>query len=269
MTLPGGESFHLGYSRLSTFLQCPKQFKYSYIDKIREPGGIPMRRGQAYHASLETLLKWKIENEEDPYKLTRAEKLAIRCAKAEQLTDSEVYRVIDAVRFYYTELYPFHKPVAVEQDFKIVRGGVEITGRVDIIERMGVIGDHKFSYDTWADSRARYGCQPIIYQWAGIDCFEPRYPEWKYQSFKYYILKLFPNPLIQVIEVPKISQAASDWWEDQIYEIAKTIRRGYFPATPSDKVCSYCAHKKRCNPVIYKIKKHNIGEPESEDIDVG
>lgn len=265
MTLPSGEEFHLGYSRISKFVDCPLQFKYSYVDKIRSPGGVPQRRGQAYHGSVETLLQWKIDNPSIHYSLKRAEKLAIRQGKENNLTDAEVYRVIDAVRYYHAVLYPLHKPMAVERDFKIVRGGVTLTGRVDLLEWQGIITDHKFSYDTWAESRAKYGCQPIIYQWAALDVFEKEFPAWEYAGFEYNVIRLYPNPRIQRIEIPRLSQAKSDWWEDQIHEYAKTIRRGYFPATPSDKVCTFCDHKKLCKPVIYNVKMSNIGE--DTDID--
>lgn len=233
-----------------------------------------MRRGQAYHGSLETMLIWKMENDGELYSLERAERLAIRQAKKENLTDAEIYRVIDAVRFYWHNVYPKHDPLAVEKDFSVCRGGVTITGRIDLFERMFLrkteemfdCTDHKFSYDTWADSRARYGCQPMIYQWAAVDIFEEEF-KLPYRGFNYNIIRLYPTPLVQVIHIPRVSQDDSDWWEEQIYEAAKTIRRGYFPAIPSDKACQYCDHKKLCQPSIYKIHKSNIGDP-SDDVDL-
>jgi len=266
MKMPDGREFHVGYSRLSSFFQCPKSFKYTYIDKIRSEGGVPVRRGQAYHNALEKMLQFK-QDTGDLLDLRRCEKLAIRSAKAEQLAENDILKVVDAVRFYYGNKYDIHMPVAVERDFKIVRGGVEITGRIDLIEEDGYITDHKFSYDTWADARAKYGCQPMIYQWAAIDQFEHEFPGWKYKGFKYNILRLFPSPLIQEITIKKLKQAQSDWWEEQIFEAARIIRRGYFPAIPSDKNCQYCDHKQLCKPTVYRLKKENIGAPNFDDDD--
>lgn len=269
MTLPSGEEFHVGYSRLSKFFQCPKSFKYSYIDKIRMPSGLPLRRGQAYHGAVEELLKYKMEYGE-LYPRERADKLAIREAKKNDLTDAEIYKVIDAVRFYWDHQYPKHRPLAVEKDFSIVRGGVTITGRIDLIERRRIKGqrlfdvtDHKFSYDTWADARAKYGCQPIIYQWAAIDQFEAELGL-PYGGFAYNIIRLFPHPIIQKIRIKRMKQDMSDWWEEQIHEASKIIRRGYFPAIPSDKVCGFCDHKKLCNPAVYRLEKSMIGEPDPD-----
>lgn len=259
LTFPDGSEFHTGYSRLSKFFQCPKQYKFTYVDKIRGEAGVPLRRGQAYHGAVEVLLNWKLQTG-DLLPLHRADKLAIRSAKAENLSDREIYGVIDAVRYYWHEMYPIHQPLAVEKAFEIVRGGVKITGRIDLIETTGDVIDHKFSYDTWADSRAQYGCQPIIYQWAALDQFEKEYPEWTYNGFAYNIIRLFPSPVIQVIHIPKLDQASSDWWEEQLHAACQIIRNGFFPAIPSDKNCQYCDHKARCNPVIYKIKKYNVGD---------
>jgi CRISPR/Cas system-associated exonuclease Cas4 (RecB family) len=274
LKLPNGEEYHVGYSRLSAFFKCPRSFQYTYIDKIRAPGGLAVRRGQAYHGSLEFMLQWKIDHDGDLLAKSRCDKLAIRNAKAENLPDNEIYKVIDAVRFYWNNLYQQHRPLSVEKDFKIVRGGVEITGRIDLLEEvikkkqtMFDVTDHKFSYDVWADSRAKYGCQPIIYQWAALDVFEPELGI-PYHGFQYNICRLFPHPVIQRIEIPRVSQAESDWWEDQIYEAAKIIRRRYFPAIPSDKNCGFCDHKELCQPTIYKIKKSLIGLPIYDDEEV-
>lgn len=269
MTYPDGESFHVGYSRLSKFFQCPKQFKYSYVDKLRMQPGLPLRRGQAYHGALETMLKWKLEHDE-LYPECKVNVLAMRQAVANNLTDSEVQKVVDAVTFYYHYQYPRHRPMAVERDFSIVRGGVTITGRIDLIERRKRQGkrffdvtDHKFSYDTWVDSRAKYGCQPIIYQWAALDQFEAEL-ELPYGGFSYNIIRLFPHPLIQKIRIKRLKQEASDWWEEQIFEASRIIRRGYFPAIPTDKGCQFCDYKSLCKPAIYRLEKSLIGLPDAD-----
>jgi len=249
-------------------LKCPKSFKYTYVDGIRTPGGVPARRGQAYHGTVEELLQFKIDNEGELYPLKRAEKLAIRQGKAENLTDAEIYRVIDAVRFYWHEVYPIHRPLAVEVPFEIIRGGVKITGRIDLIEDTGNIIDHKFSYDTWAMSRAQYGCQPIIYQWAALDAYEKQFRGWEYTGFSYNIIKLFPTPLVQVVHIAKLSQSQSDWWEEQVEAAAKAIAHGAFYANPSESNCKWCDHKKLCNPTVYPVKLSYIGGFGSTDDDI-
>ena len=252
-----GKEFHLGYSRVACFQTCPRQYKGSYVDGIRTPSGIPMRRGTAYHAVLEALLQYKMANGGELMPLDAADKIAVRCAKKEGLTPSEIYKVIDAVRFYHSEMYARNSPVAVEQDFTINRGGVKLTGRIDLVETTGRVIDFKFSYDKWAEPRAKFGSQPMIYQWAGLDYLPKKFKNWHYTGFGYQIIRLWPSPLIQEIEIDMIPQWESDWYEEQIAQIAGCIKAGLFPATPSDKACSWCGHKALCQPAIWNIRMND------------
>ncbi len=257
--------FHLGYSRVSCFQGCPRQYKYSYIDGIRKPGGVPMRRGQAYHSTLDFMLSYKLQHDGELISPERADKAAIRAAKAENLSESEIYKVIDAVRYYYAEMYPKHIPVAVEQDFEIVRGGVKLTGRIDLVQADGRVIDHKFSYDKWAEPRAKYGCQPIIYQWAALDYLAKKFKNWTYTGFSYQIIRLFPTPLIQEIDIDVIPQWESDWYEEQIAQIAACVQAGYFPARPSDKECTRCNHKELCQPAIWNVRTSDTSKVDFSD----
>ena len=262
-----GQEFHLGYSRIACFDGCPKAYKYGYVDGIRTPGGIPMRRGTAYHAVLEALLQYKMANDGELMALDAADKIAVKCAKKEGLTPSEIYKVIDAARFYHSEMYAKNSPIAVEQDFTIYRGGVKLTGRIDLVETTGRVIDFKFSYDKWAEPRAKFGSQPIVYQWAGLDYLPKKFKNWHYTGFGYQIIRLWPSPLIQEIDIDMIPQWESDWYEEQIAQIAGCIKAGLFPARPSDKGCSWCGHKELCQPAIWNIRMNDTCATEAETKD--
>ncbi len=256
-----GEDFHLGYSRISSFLSCPKQYYFTYVKGIRTEGKLNMRRGNAYHDCLEQMLRFKMEKGKLA-SLTRCEVLAEYCGERWNLTEAETNNVISAVRYYHANMYGEHDPIAVEETFEVVRAGVKLTGRIDLIETDGWITDHKFSNDTWAEPRARYGCQPVIYQWAGVDYVSPKYNV-SYRGFRYNIMRLWPFPVIQPIEIQPVSQSASDWWEAQIGEIARCIKNGIYPANAQDKTCKWCDHKKLCAPCVYTVKMPEI----NDDID--
>lgn len=262
-----GQDFHLGYSRIASYLECPRKYKYTYIDKLPSKPGPAMARGTAYHNTLEALLNWKIKKN-DLAPLDLSKRAAVHYAHEERLSASETDRVVYAVEFYWHELYPIHRPLAVEHSFQITRGGIKLTGRIDLVEDLGWITDHKFSYDTWAETRAKYGCQPIIYQWAGIDDLEKRYPGWQYKGFAYNIIRLFPSPLIQEIKIARVSQSESDWWEEQLDLLAKGIRNGVFFAHPGDRVCQYCPYKDICKPTIYSVKQNIIGKRDVAEEDL-
>jgi hypothetical protein len=255
---PGGYTFHLGYSRIAAYLSCPLKYKFTYIDNIPYKTGAPLLRGTAYHAVVEKLLKYKTKYDGDMAEWEEVHPYALKQAGIVGLNPTDTKRLLEACQFYHSEMYPKHKPLVVEEAFTIVRGGVELTGRIDLIETSGKIIDHKFSYDIWAEPRAKYGVQPMIYQWAGLDAIKPKFNV-DYGGFAYNIIKTYPAPVIQVINIPVISQAMSDWWEDQVASVAKAIDAGIFFAKPSAEECKWCSYTKHCNPAVYKIEIEQFG----------
>ena len=264
-----GKEFHLGYSRIAKFLECPRSFKYTYIDGIRSPSGAAARRGTAYHNTLEKMLKFVMKH---GYLAEREGCLTVaaRMAEAEKLPPSDLKKVLTGVEYYYYRLYPKHKPVAVEQEFEIIRGGVKITGRIDLVEQNGRIVDHKFSSDIWAEDRAKHGVQPMIYQWAGLDYLPGILGnDWQFTGFQYNIIRTYPSLVIQKIDIPLMSQEISDWWEEEIAEIAKSILSGAFPAQPDEKRgCKWCDHKKLCKPKVYNIAIELVGQQREDEEDL-
>lgn len=235
---------------------------HSYVHKVPFAANAAMRRGSAYHDTLELLLRHKIDNKQRMVPREQADRWAVVSAKKYELPESEVYRVVDAVRFYHANLYELHTPIAVEESFEIVRGGVKITGRIDLVDLMQndkvVVIDHKFSYDTWAESRAKYGCQPAVYQWACKDHITPKYG-YEYGGFAYNIIRLYPSPKIQLIEIKPLTLAESDWWEEQLVQIANCMISGYFPARSTDGNCTRCSYRETvCHPVIYDVHMSNL-----------
>ncbi len=272
-----GEEFHFGYSRATKFIECPRAYEETYVNGHRTPGGTPMRRGTAYHATLEGLLNYKINKDGALYPLEKTENYAWKNAVKENLADGECARVVQAARFYHARLYPVHNPILVEVDFDFWKDDVRYTGKIDLVEwqnekgkRKIFIRDHKFSYDTWAESRAKYGVQPIIYQWAWEEqlCKELQGTEFdglEYGGFSYNIIRLFPTTVIQDVFIKPCNAVASDWWNRQLKEMARCIKNGTFYALPGDKKCQYCDHKKRCKPTIYTVKSTFIGDANEDE----
>jgi len=267
-----GESFHFGYSRAAKFMECPHAYEETYVNGHRTPGGTAMRRGTAYHATLEGLLNFKINRNGEHYPIEKTERYAWKNALKEDLAEGEATRVVQASRFYHSRMYHRHNPIAVEVDFDFWKDDVNYTGKIDLIEWQDVKGkrkifirDHKFSYDTWAESRAKFGVQPIIYQWAWEEQLSKEYAGTEfdgleYGGFSYNIIRLFPTPVIQDIFIKPCTTTASAWWSKQLKIMAECIKNGIFFAIPGDKKCQYCDHKKRCSPTIYTVKSTLIGD---------
>jgi len=273
-----GKEFHLGYSRLASYMECPHSYEFSYVKGIRTEGTPVMRRGTALHNTFEDMLKWKA-GYETLMSMDRSKESVAKHCKELKICPSAAKEVYAAMEYFYEVLYPCLTPALlldtapsketpIEGEFKIVRGGVEITGRIDFAAEYkkgqiictgvcaphegGVIHDWKFSNRPWDEDRITHSVQPMIYQWAGIDWFEPNFGI-PYLGFQYDIFNVWPEVQIQTVYIPRLDPKASDWWEHQVEQFAKAIRSGIFPANPSSSVCKWCNHKSRCKPTIYAV----------------
>jgi hypothetical protein len=282
-----GKEFHLGYSRLAAYIDCPKAYELSYVKGIRTEGTPVMRRGTALHNVFEDMLKWKA-GYETLMPMDKAKLSVVKHCKELKVCDSATKEVNAAVEYFYEKLYGDLTPALlldtapdketpIEGSFKIVRGGVEIQGRIDFAAEYrkgqtictgikaqhegGVIHDWKFSNKPWDEDRITHSVQPMIYQWAGIDWFEPNFGI-PYLGFQYDVFNVWPEVQIQTVYIPRLDKKASDWWEHQVEKFAKAIRSGVFPATPSSSVCKWCNHRAHCKPTIYTV---HIGFVKSSD----
>ncbi len=272
------KEFHIGYSRLSRFMECPAAYAFTYVDGHRTEGSPVMRRGTALHNTFEDMMVYKA-GWEKLMPLEKAEARVLHHCTENRVCKSATEEVLSAMRYFYEHVYPKLSPAIlletagpketpIEGEFKIFRGGVEITGRIDFAAEYqageaitqtvkaphagGVIHDWKFSNKPWEVDRVTHSVQPMIYQWAGEDWFEPNFGI-PYLGFQYDIFNVWPDTQIQTVYIERLDKKASDWWERQVEQFAKAIRSGIFPANPSSNVCKWCDHKARCKPAIYKV----------------
>ena len=259
-----GKEFHTGYSRIQKYMTCPKQYKYVYIDGHRGESSVPMKRGNAYHSALEAALQFKIDKGRQ---MSSKKVLELGDYFAEQLNLTEAVRnqTRQAIEFWHTMLYPEIDPLFVEESFKIVRGGVTYTGRLDLGTTQGIAGDHKFSYDLWSDDRAKNSVQPVIYQWAWEDIYAERYGV-NYRRFEYHIVKTFPGVNAQIVKCGKLNAKSSIWWENHLREVAEAMCSGVFYARPNYRECGRCAFRKDCEPAFCRISSKTYGEFDADGL---
>ena len=135
------KSFHLGYSRLSKFMECPAAFDFTYNQGHRTEGSPVMRRGTALHNTFEDMMKYKA-GWEKPMPLDKAITRVHHHCTENRVCKSATEEVLSAMNYFYEHMYSKLTPAMlldtadpketpIEGEFKIVRGGVEITGRID------------------------------------------------------------------------------------------------------------------------------------------
>lgn len=145
----------LSGSSLNTFLNCPRQWEYAYVQRIKRPPRLKMLLGTAAHTAVEQDLVHKMETGEDLQRdevvdTFRDEFVAIS-AEAEDDTD-DVGKLTDSgiktVGVWHDEVAPVTDPVMVEQHIQYKLNGTVIDGTIDVVKRGGRIGDWKFTAKT-------------------------------------------------------------------------------------------------------------------------
>jgi RecB family exonuclease len=131
---------HLSYSRLSRFEQCPRSFKFQYIDKLPSEPGMPLRFGKVVHAALERLLREVIEQERSgPLDPNRAVTLFAEAWRAEGIAGLQEFAAgVQMIREYVrAEGIVDHRDVlAVEKEFRLQVGRFEVLGFIDRVNRI-------------------------------------------------------------------------------------------------------------------------------------
>ena len=258
-----GKEFHTGYSRITKFLSCPRSYRYTYVDGIRGEGNGAMKRGSAYHKTLEVALTFKRDKGRE-LSVGKCVELARYFAEQYELTPAVVDQVDSAVRYWHATLYHTLDPLFIEGRFEIERNGVRLTGLIDLGDTTGIVTDHKFSFETWSTDRAKKSVQPIIYQWGWEDDFAKKYGV-PYKRFEYHAIKTFPGVQVQRLKVYPLKEEASLWYEKQIRDVAEAMCSGIFFATPSVSECGRCEHRKRCKPATYTVRSQILGQASEEE----
>jgi len=273
-----GKEFHTGYSRLSKFMSCPRQYEYVYVKNNRPMSTEPMRRGNAYHGALEAALLLKL-NKSKHMPLAKLLEWATYHTQVQELGDSVAQDVRNAVTYWHGTYYDHIDPVFVEKTVKFVRNGVTITCRIDVGAKVypgkvgspkkgkpkGVVIDHKSSYDFWTDDRARESTQPIIYQWAWEDALAEEF-KLPYGHFEYHIVRTFPLTSAQTLKIYRANQEQSDWFEVNVRAIAELMCGGTFFARPSTSECGRCDFRKECKPCLYRVGSTLHGAVPVDDV---
>jgi RecB family exonuclease len=131
---------HLSYSRLSRFEQCPRSFKFQYIDRLPSEPGMPLRFGKVVHAALERLLREVIEQERTgPLDEKRAVTLFAEAWRAEGLAGLQEFAAgVQMIRAHVrAEGVVDHRDVlAVEREFRLKVGPYEVLGFIDRVNRI-------------------------------------------------------------------------------------------------------------------------------------
>lgn len=243
---------HLSYSSISTYMLCPRNWKFKYLDGIPTASSPALVFGSAFHATVEAIIKAKAAGET----IDVAEKWAFQWAwETTKATDwgaelPEEYSNLGLRMLSHKDTVAMLAEISpmvdvdeagtvvplIERRVELHVPGVPIPviGYIDIICSDGIPADFKTAARVWAPGKAEGELQPLFYL-AALN--QAGYMQNPTMGFRHYVFVKTKTPQVQVLP-SRHATCQLFWLFGAIREVWKGIEAGVFPPNPSSWKCS-------------------------------
>lgn len=247
---------HLSVSQISTWMQCPRKYRFQYLDRLPWPA-VPSSLvfGTAVHAALAALSQARLEGDEPTLDdLHGAYRVAWAAeSKPMELKDGETPEALDAMaRAMLAVALEQPRParlLAVEEPFRIelAPGVPPLIGVIDLIEERdgrAVIVEHKTGAQRFTDQRVADDYQPTAYALAALEMGLPGVTAIEDVEVRFNVLLKLKKPVID--ERPTRRTARQS---DELREVATAVwaarEAGIFPPNRG-WACATCPFRQAC-----------------------
>ena len=240
---------HISHSQLSMWQKCPRQWEYAYVEKIKTPPSGPLIEGSCYHGVLEENFKQKITSKEDiPVEMCLD--IFSDMWEREILSSGDVDwgnsnpgaikdQGCDLIDAYMRSTAPSVQPIEVERMYSSRVGATEFVCRVDLIDTMKKVIDHKTSSRAYTQDGIDKDIQ------AGATAFVLNRPI----IYRNHVAIKQKSPRIQILETARLWPDIR-WWLDMATGILEQMMTGIAPPRPytarsddgwycSERFCGY------------------------------
>jgi putative RecB family exonuclease len=238
----------LSASKLTTYLQCPRRYKFRYVSKIPPPWkASALALGSAVHGALETFHQQRAEHAcmtpEAVWQLFQID-LAAELAlddikyKDDETADDLVATGTTLVRMYAAANQNVAvKAAEVPFELEVVRG-IGLRGVFDALLDNNKIRELKTAARDYDEANLWRNVQLSCYAWAfralfGIDA-----------TIEVVAMLKQKYPRIETHEVTRTA-AQTAWFVQLVIEVAEAIEARVFPPNPS-YFCATCEYAERC-----------------------
>jgi hypothetical protein len=238
---------HLSFSSITTYLSCPRSWKFKYIEDQPKKTSTALAFGSAFH---ETVEKYVLRTEETDIKAlwttawgNQAKKVTLDEGDTFEGMQNEGIRMFTSPKVLY-EINAIQPPREIEFAVKLTVPGVPvpIIGYIDIIGQDGIPGDFKTSSKRWGDDKAANSLQPLFYL-AALNQMGIQTP----MKFRHYVFIKTKEPNTQLIETD-FKPANVLFLFSLVQNVWKSISADAFHENPDGWLCSetYCDFWKLC-----------------------
>ncbi len=249
---------HLSYSSISSYLLCPRAWRYHYIDKIKTPRSTSLVFGSAFHDAIESYLedkskrplldwwgiRWHAESSDGDIDWGNETSETLQNQGVRMLSDPAIVAQIEAIEpMRNSDGAPW---IEANVSLRVPGVPVPIIGYIDLITADGIPCDFKTASRSWTQEQAEGETQPLFYLAAMNQCgLVP--PGAQSLIFRHYVFTKAKTPKLEVFETQR---RVSDlfWLFDMIGEVWRGIEAGVYPPNPGTWKCSqrYCEHWAIC-----------------------
>jgi len=237
--------FHLSYSRIAVYDDCPKRYKFIYVDKLPTMERSYFSFGNSIHKALEIFYhpeKNFVRTKKPPleYLLKLLDEHWIsagyRTEYQEKKAKEEALQILR--KLYRETIFGFHPAYLVEKSFSFRLGEFKVVGKIDRIDQTSdgyIIIDYKTSRTLPRFFKEIDLLQPIIYyigakEFLGLE---------KVDYVSLYFVRF--NKKVKF----DISEELLKKGKGKIIQVGEAIQRSEFP-TKADGSCSTCEFKNIC-----------------------
>jgi putative RecB family exonuclease len=247
------------HSRIECFQNCPRKFRYKYIEKIRVEGFDTIERymGVTTHETLEHIYKMAMNKEpislEDAiehYDKTWDDKIGPHVSIPKQNTTHEEYKILGekCIRDYYKSHAPFENIKTIATELRISTdlkkdGNYRLIGYIDRVDKIdeGIyeIHDYKTSSKMISQKKADTDRQLAIYDMGLREKFKD------IKSVEYIWHYLAHNKQIRSKKREKTLEKHKKDIIKSIHRIEEAIVEDWYPRVKTPK-CKWCEYQTIC-----------------------
>jgi putative RecB family exonuclease len=248
---------HLSISQISTWMQCPRKYRFQQIDRFpwpRVPSSLVF--GSAVHAALAVMSQARLEGDEPTlddlhgaYRVAWAGE-----SKPIEMKDGETPEALDAMARAMLAI-ALEQPragrvLAVEEPFciELAPGIPPLVGVIDLIEERdgrAVIVEHKTGAQRFTDQRVADDYQPTAYALAALEMGLPGVSSIEDVEVRFHVLLKLKKPAIDERPTRRSRRQA-----EELREVANAVwtarEAGIFPPNRG-WACATCPFAGPCS----------------------
>lgn len=235
---------HLSYSSIALWLECPRKFRFRYLDRLPSPTTPSLAFGSAFHSTVARVLcEWYAGNTPDlPSVWSEEWTKTLESSNIEWDGELPEQVVNDGIRLFghretqdvLARLHPYEDQYGlfVERRIELHVPGVPVPviGFVDLLTADGLVHDFKTASRAWTQEQAEQEAQPLYYLAALNQAGIPH----RVGQFRHVVLVKTRTP--QVLQLDSLHHPSEMFWLfDVIRCVWGAIERELFP--PNPKAC--------------------------------